>query len=175
MAKVYVMDNGRYRKVGFSAKPELRAKQVGQGLPIAVVYTVETSFPRAVERAAHDLLLPHRVSREWFDVTAEVAIEAVNTALHCHGSENVVYKVIRFTPAQLEVLEAVRAKTGGTYADAIMAAIDAYMAQRELTNAELLRMLADRIESEIEGEGERTTKPARGGKAGGGTERREKP
>lgn len=78
-AKVYVMDDGRYRKIGFSRHPERRAKQVG---PLArVVFQIEVDNHVAVERAAHVRLGDKRVAGEWFDVVAEEAIEAIRYAI----------------------------------------------------------------------------------------------
>ena len=143
-ASVYVMDNGRYRKVGFSANPAQRAKQVGQGLPVAVVHTVETEFPRAVERAAHDLLTPHRVSREWFDVSVEDAIAAVNKAAKNHGPENVVFRPMRFTEAQWAIVLEAQMKHGGTVSETIGAMLRAYVDRPEPTTDNIIDWVRSR-------------------------------
>lgn len=146
MAKVYVMDNGRYRKVGFSTKPDLRAKQVGQGLPIEVVYTVETEFPRAVERAAHDILAPHKVSREWFDVPVEVAVDAVKAATLDHGSEAVVYRVFRFSDDELALLKQAADRHGGEKR-AVIAGLMKLEHAAPVDVAAAIRKLADQIDA----------------------------
>ena len=53
-------------------------------------------------------------------------------------------KTIRFTDAELKVLEAIKAKAGGTYAEAIAIAGQAYLGQNDITQAEVLRWIRER-------------------------------
>lgn len=52
-------------------------------------------------------------------------------------------KTMRFTDDELKVLEAVKAKAGGTYAEAIAIAGRAYLGQNDITQAEVLRWIKD--------------------------------
>lgn len=72
-------------------------------------------------------------------------------------------KTIRFTDEQAARLDALKDRTGGTYADAIDAAARAYLGanDRRADVALELRKLADQIE------GERGAKLARGAKVAG--------
>lgn len=53
-------------------------------------------------------------------------------------------KTIRLTEAELKVLEAIKAKAGGTYAEAIAVAGRAYLGQNDITQAEVLRWIRER-------------------------------
>jgi len=54
-------------------------------------------------------------------------------------------KTIRFTDDEAAVLEAIKAKAGGTYAEAIAAAGRAYLGANAPTNAELIMLLEARL------------------------------
>jgi hypothetical protein len=53
-------------------------------------------------------------------------------------------KTMRFTDDELKVLEAIKAKAGGTYAEAIAVAGQAYLGQNDITQAEVLRWIRER-------------------------------
>lgn len=85
--KVYVIENGQgLVKVGKAADPEQRRKSLEQGLQqlgqtLRLVYcTVERPDVGTVERLAHESLSEQRVRGEWFKVSPERAIEAINSA-----------------------------------------------------------------------------------------------
>lgn len=86
----YVLSNPampRMVRVGCTTSPaEDRARELYSAavpLPYAVEFGAPTSFPEKVEARAHEMLGSHRVARdrEFFWVTAELAIEAVRDAL----------------------------------------------------------------------------------------------
>jgi hypothetical protein len=52
-------------------------------------------------------------------------------------------KTIRLTDDELKVLEAIKAKAGGTYAEAIAVAGRAYLGQNDLTQTEVLRWIRE--------------------------------
>jgi hypothetical protein len=52
-------------------------------------------------------------------------------------------KTMRFTDAELKVLEAIKAKAGGTYAEAIAIAGMAYLGQNDITQAEVIRWIKE--------------------------------
>lgn len=52
-------------------------------------------------------------------------------------------KTIRFTDDEAALLEAIKAKAGGTYAEAIAAAGRAYLGQNDLTQTEVLRWIRE--------------------------------
>lgn len=53
-------------------------------------------------------------------------------------------KTMRFTDDELKVLEAIKAKAGVTYAEAIAVAGQAYLGQNDITQAEVLRWIKER-------------------------------
>src|SRR6266513_1147546 len=70
-------------KVGRSARPESRAKQIQTAypLPVAVYGSWPHTNPRAVEAEAHRLLAPWHISGEWFDVYLNRATAAILQAI----------------------------------------------------------------------------------------------
>lgn len=52
-------------------------------------------------------------------------------------------KTIRFTEEELGLLDAIKAKAGGTYAEAIALAGRVYLGQNDLTQAEVLRWIKE--------------------------------
>jgi hypothetical protein len=93
MNAVYVMrsENGLV-KIGRSRNPEKRRKalQATSGFPVELIHHWPSEAPSTVERAAHLLLSEHRKAGEWFDVSVEDAVAAIENAvqqLHeCGGS-----------------------------------------------------------------------------------------
>jgi Meiotically up-regulated gene 113 len=70
-------------KIGYSTNPQMRmaALQTASAAPLRLAHVMATDIDgRMLEAEAHRLLDRHRLSGEWFDVSAEVAIEAVETA-----------------------------------------------------------------------------------------------
>jgi hypothetical protein len=53
-------------------------------------------------------------------------------------------KTMRFTDEELKVLEAIKAKAGGTYAEAIATAGQVYLGQNDITQAQVLRWIKER-------------------------------
>ncbi len=85
MAKVYVMDDGVHRKIGRSTNTENRRRALSSQIKrsVNVVYAVDCDDAGAVERAAHAKLAAFSLGNEWFAVTIENAIEAVE-----YGTQN---------------------------------------------------------------------------------------
>jgi DNA-binding XRE family transcriptional regulator len=83
-SNVYVLksDHGLV-KVGISKNPEKRAKDLRShsGLVIDLAYARELENAGSVERAAHIILDAKRRNGEWFDVTVEEAISAIDLAV----------------------------------------------------------------------------------------------
>lgn len=52
-------------------------------------------------------------------------------------------KTIRFTDDELKVLDAIKAKAGGTYAEAIVTAGQVYLGQNDITQADVLRWIKE--------------------------------
>ncbi len=52
-------------------------------------------------------------------------------------------KTIRFTDDELKILEAIKAKAGGAYAEAIAAAGRAYLGQNDISQADVLRWIKE--------------------------------
>lgn len=152
-ASVYVMDDGLHRKVGFSEDPYARAVQVRRDSEVKIAFLHETDDCHRIERAAHLLLGPHNVGGEWFDVSVDAAIAAVKQAISrpyaptdVRGGDRhaSVAKTIRFDAEQEALLEAIKAKVGGTYADAISAAARALLGQHELTAEDIVAWVRSR-------------------------------
>lgn len=84
LRSVCVARDGRGRhKIGSTGNPRLRAYHLRRktGLPVEIVHlTKATSAGELVEIAAHWLLADSHIGGEWFNVTAEQAIEAVAEA-----------------------------------------------------------------------------------------------
>lgn len=81
---VYVMktDLGLV-KVGISkdAKKRARGLSNASGLAVSVERTFDTKSASAVERVAHKLLAEHRRKGEWFDVSINEAVSAIQQAV----------------------------------------------------------------------------------------------
>lgn len=71
-------------KIGISTDPELRLAALQTGahvrLKIHYVLAVKSIDPRMIEAEAHRILDKYRCAGEWFDVTPEMAEDAVNLA-----------------------------------------------------------------------------------------------
>lgn len=80
-AQVYVMRGPDALKIGFSKDPETRLAALRPDGAIEVLSAVEVLDARAVEAAAHSLLVEKRKSGEWFFVTLEEATEAITAAI----------------------------------------------------------------------------------------------
>lgn len=80
-------------KIGISTDPELRlaSLQTGSHVPLKLHYVlaVKTIDPRVIEAGAHRILDKYRLSGEWFDVTPQMAEDAVNHAASHYGIETV--------------------------------------------------------------------------------------
>ncbi len=80
---VFKSDHGLV-KIGKSKNPEKRLKgiQAASGLIIDLAHVREIENASVVERAAHILLWDKRRNGEWFDVSVEDAIKAIDRAIH---------------------------------------------------------------------------------------------
>jgi hypothetical protein len=70
-------------KVGYSTNPRMRlaALQTASPGPLEMVHVLATDIDgRMIEAEVHRILDRHRLAGEWFDVSPEVAIEAVGRA-----------------------------------------------------------------------------------------------
>lgn len=152
MPQVYVMDDGLHRKIGISDNPAVRAKEVRRSAPVRVVFAQEAPECRRVERKAHLILADRHVGGEWFSVSIEEAVDVVMRAMNDpHVPEDLrtgdrhagTAKTIRLTDDELAVLEAIKAKAGGTYAEAIAVAGQVYLGQNDITQADVLRWIKE--------------------------------
>ncbi len=89
---VYVMTNKSMPglvKVGFSTKdPSFRAQELcgtGHPHPFLVEYDALVEGPRLVEQAVHRELARYHESKEFFRVAVELAVQAIQHALHFQG------------------------------------------------------------------------------------------
>lgn len=83
-SKIYIMQGDGVVKVGRSANPAKRAKEISCSYPGGVTLRYETEMLENgsyVETTAQENLQRHRISREWFSCSAEEAIVAVEAAL----------------------------------------------------------------------------------------------
>lgn len=84
---IYVIENPEngWQKVGMTANLPVRFKsleaKIGGNLSLQAAAPVLRELMRIVERRAHNILCNYRTTGEWFDVTTEQAIEAVNIAI----------------------------------------------------------------------------------------------
>lgn len=72
-------------KIGFSYVPNKRAKAMERegyaGTHVVTEKPIQWALAKCAERYAHWLLRDHHLDREWFNVSREVAIEAVTKAV----------------------------------------------------------------------------------------------
>lgn len=70
-------------KIGIGGKPSRRRREVQTGNPNRIVLYKIWQVPnaRAVERAAHKLLADYRMEGEWFGVSPEDAVTAVQVVI----------------------------------------------------------------------------------------------
>lgn len=75
---VYILKSGDLYKIGQSAKPRKRFRQLrtGSALPIEVVYMTKTPHYKVVEKILHNRLASKRVRGEWFALS-EVDIQYI--------------------------------------------------------------------------------------------------
>lgn len=75
MSYIYIVYNGRYHKIGVSAAPERRVKQLqtASAAPLRLLrtYPVNVKFARKLEQQLHRMLWQRRTRHngEWFDLT----------------------------------------------------------------------------------------------------------
>ena len=84
MKSVYVIAQERGPvKVGISDKPmfRLRSLQTGHASRLDLKHSREADNAKLVERLAHHALREKRLSGEWFDVTVDEAIAAIESAV----------------------------------------------------------------------------------------------
>lgn len=77
MSYIYIVYNGRHYKVGVSATPERRVKQLqtASSTPLRLLktYPVDVKLARKIEQQIHKMLWQRRARHkgEWFDLTEE--------------------------------------------------------------------------------------------------------
>lgn len=78
-------------KIGFSADPEERLKQLQTGHPEPLTLYYSLSFEKKqaklMERIIHKTIKLHRTHGEWFDISVDSAIAEVDFALIRYGDE----------------------------------------------------------------------------------------
>jgi hypothetical protein len=82
--KVYVIQDDDKCKIGISIHPGLRMQSMyaATSKELKLVYETEKlDDARLIERTTHRILKGFRIRREWFKVTPETAIAAINEAL----------------------------------------------------------------------------------------------
>lgn len=112
--KVYAISDGDLIKVGFSGnlRGRLTELQAASPRPLTVCGDRTTERARAVERVAHYLLREQRVRGEWFNVSPEQAISAIDEAVRLVEEEGFVVPVmaavaIRLTASMHRDLDAI--------------------------------------------------------------------
>ena len=77
--QVYVLSAGEYVKIGVSAEPKKRVKEIQTGcpLPVKLEATIETGLPLETEVLVHEELKDCRACGEWFRLETAIAIETV--------------------------------------------------------------------------------------------------
>ena len=82
MTALYVMESEVGVKIGISKSPMERLRQIqnSSGMPINLRHTREHKLDYVVEQNAHKLLAEKRRAGEWFSVTVDEAIAAIDEA-----------------------------------------------------------------------------------------------
>jgi len=82
MTVIYVMESEVGVKIGISKNPNERLRQVtnASGMQVSLRHTREHESAYAVEQNAHKLLADKRRTGEWFNVTVDEAIAAIDEA-----------------------------------------------------------------------------------------------
>jgi|SRR6516164_85432 hypothetical protein len=83
MKYIYVMRPKPLLKIGVSQSPEAKRRQLGY---VEVVYAIKSNAATAIEGAVHEALRGRRIDGEWFDVSVENAIKAIDAAAKLHGA-----------------------------------------------------------------------------------------
>jgi hypothetical protein len=83
---VYVLVRPRSCKIGISVSALQRARGIASqagltDLSLRVAFPVVASLAREIEQEAHRLVASSRIAGEWFDLTPEKAIDAVERAI----------------------------------------------------------------------------------------------
>lgn len=116
MKAVYVMCDGSSRKIGISHRPKDRRSQL-QGLhdcPISIVkefWMKDHALASRVEIMAHALAGNPVIGKEWFDISAQEACEAVVHAMEIlSADECAAPNLPKMSDAQKRALEKQKAK-----------------------------------------------------------------
>lgn len=142
---IYVMDRGDARKIGFSSRPEVRAFEVAASLltPVNLIHSVYVDAPRDSERAAHYRLKKCRLDGEWFDVSIDEAIDAVEWAaanpMPMNDSLPISFK---FTPEEKDMLDRLAESHGGRKA-AIIAGLEALERKNGISKAQVIAAIEE--------------------------------
>ena len=82
MTSIYVMESEVGVKIGISKNPDERLRQItnASGMHVSLRHTREHESAYAIEQSAHKLLADKRRTGEWFNVTVDEAISAINEA-----------------------------------------------------------------------------------------------
>lgn len=126
MKAVYVIvEDGGCSKIGIADNPRSRLNGLQTSHPraLTLVHTKQADDARLVERVAHALLKGKRASGEWFHVTPEEAICAIDAAIELinAGDEAAVleerggsrFPTLTLSPAETELWERLMAQDTG--------------------------------------------------------------
>jgi hypothetical protein len=82
MTALYVMESEVGVKIGISKSPDERLRQItnASGMHVSLRHTRDHESAYAVEQNAHKLLADKRRTGEWFNVTVNEAIAAIDEA-----------------------------------------------------------------------------------------------
>ena len=91
MSYLYVISEGVNGpcKIGFAndVRKRLQAMMSGNYRKLTIVYQCLIDHrPHVLEHMAHAIVWRHRLAGEWFDITEQTAIDAVNQAIAASGS-----------------------------------------------------------------------------------------
>jgi len=81
---VYIIEGKERIKIGYSQSPESRIRDIQPNVSddIKLAYkTAELPQHRLIERLAHKLLKSHKTKGEWFKVSVQDGIDAINKAI----------------------------------------------------------------------------------------------
>jgi len=97
MTAIYVMESEVGVKIGISKNPDERLRQItnASGMQVSLRHTRDHESAYAVEQNAHKILADKRLNGEWFNVTVNEAIAAIDEAASaieeaCVSQESVI-------------------------------------------------------------------------------------
>lgn len=83
MSAVYAISDGRAIKIGFAVDPVKRLAdlQIAHSQPLRLIHSRACSDAAKAERRAHRLLREKRLRGEWFDLSEQEAVFAIDLAI----------------------------------------------------------------------------------------------